>query len=240
VLAQVRAQYRDALERTRARGEPPAAELIFELGSVAALQALMLARERRFAEALAPAQEAMDWREQALALEPHNRGMAGALAADRNLLAGLNLDLGDAAAALAASAPGWAALDRLMAEDPGNQTWSSHRRWLAFHHGRALLGSGRPAEALPVLQVSEDWLAPQVADPACPARLRTRWARTRCALARGHAALGQPQPHLLDEPAARLEAHLQAEPGDDDARQALLECREQLASAALPGARQGS
>ncbi|MBC7717563.1 MAG: serine/threonine protein kinase, partial [Pseudorhodobacter sp.] len=135
------------------------AEAVFQTGTVVSTRALLLARLKQFSAAAEAAREAISWREQATALQPHHRGYQGGLAADRNLRAGLCLDLGDAVGALQASTPGWAALQRLIAEDPGHDAWREQQRWLSFHHGRALLGTGRAEEACEVLQLSADWLS---------------------------------------------------------------------------------
>jgi eukaryotic-like serine/threonine-protein kinase len=230
-LSRVDLVYAGQIDRAQRRGEPPPAYACFQRGTAASNRALLLARQQRFAPARDAAREAVQWREQALALEPHNRTLAGGLAADRNLLAGLSLDLDDPAGALAASAPGWAALERLIAEDPDQATWLSHRRWLAFQHGRALLGTGRPAEALPVLAVSDDWLAPLVASGQAAPRQLVRWARTRRALVQAQRQLGAPSHDLLTAPLAALQRHLAANPADVDAERALAECQAVQAAA---------
>jgi hypothetical protein len=222
-LERLRGLYGEALCAAQAAGAATAA-VRFQIGTVASTQALMLVRQQQLARAHAAATEAVAWREQALAEEPHNRTMAGGVAADRNLLAGLCLDLGDPVSALHTSSQGWLALERLIAEDPGQQTWLSHRRYLAFHHGRALLATGQARQALAVLAVSDDWLTPLQADAACTPRLRLRWARTRLSLAQAQRALGRPAGPLLDEVVQALERHLETT-DDAEGRQTLADCR---------------
>jgi hypothetical protein len=161
-------------------------------GNAASIRALIQLRLQQWAEARDSAAQAVERRARACALEPHNRTWQAGLLADRNLLAGLCMDLGDAQAALAASQPGWLALQPLMDEDPGNPNWPTQRQWLAFHHGRALLATGQPQAALPVLQVSANWLQElQAAGQATP-RQQARLVRTWLALAQARQALGAP------------------------------------------------
>jgi eukaryotic-like serine/threonine-protein kinase len=213
-------------------GQPAMAADWFEVGTAHGRRALLMARQRRFAEALPAAVESLQWREKALALEPHNRMIQGGVAADRNLVAGLNLDLDRPHDALKVSSAGWAAITQLTAEDPGNQTWVLQRLWLSFHHGRALLRTNRPAQAMEVLQVSVDWLAPLVASGESAPRQRTRWARSVLALVQAQRAVAMGDGHeQLGAVAQLLEQHLRQAPGDEDARSAWAECLALQASA---------
>ncbi|MEO5734118.1 MAG: serine/threonine-protein kinase [Rubrivivax sp.] len=190
-LQQARVQYLEAAAMPSATR----AYDVFQVGGAVVTRALILLRLGRWTEALAAAQEAVRHREQACALQPHNRTLQGGLAADRNLLAGLCLDHGDAQRALLTSTAGWASLDRLIDEDPGNQTWTQQRRYLALHHGRALLACSRPADAVRPLQLSADWLVAERAaaapDRPLALRLQLRLARSWLALEQARQALGQ-------------------------------------------------
>jgi hypothetical protein len=244
VLDRVDAVYSAAQARARRRGQGLPAYACFQRGTAASMRALMLARERRFEAARDAARQSTQWREQALALEPHNRTLAGGLVAERNLLAGLCLDLNDTDGALAASAPAWAALQRLIAEDPERASWQSQQRWLAFHHGRALLRSGAAESALPVLHMSADWLQAEAQAGRATPRLVLRWALSECALEAARRLLAStpsststpsptPRPGLA---AARqaLQAQLQSDPSDDDTGRALVECDGLLAAQPAP------
>ncbi len=163
-----------------------------KLGNTASIRALILLRQQQWHAARDSALEAVQQRSRACALEPHNRTWHAGLVADRNLLAGLCLDVDDPAGALAASQPGWAALQQLTAEDPDNPLWLNQRRWLAFHHGRALLANGRPQPALSVLQVSADWLYELHAAGQATPRQQARLVRTWLAMVRAQRALALP------------------------------------------------
>ena len=167
------------------------AQAVFQTGTVFSTRALVLARLKQFSAAAEAVREALRWREQATALQPHHRGYQGGLAADRNLRAGLCLDLGDAAGALQASASGWVALQRLIAEDPGHDAWREQQRWLSFHHGRALLGTGRAEEACEVLQLSVDWLSALQAEGRLTPRQQTRLIQTQESRAQALRMLGR-------------------------------------------------
>ena len=163
-----------------------------KLGNAASIRALIQLRQQLWHAARDSAFEAVQQRARACALEPHNRTWHAGLVADRNLLAGLCLDVDDAPAALAASQPGWAALHQLTADDPDNPLWPTQRRWLAFHHGRALLAGGQPQPALAVLQVSADWLHELHAAGQATPRQQARLVRTWLAMARAQRALATP------------------------------------------------
>ncbi len=238
--AQAQALYRKGVDLARAAGRVPAVDDVFGLGTSVSTRALILARLQRRPEAAAAAREAISWRKEALVLEPHNRTVAGGLAADRNLLAGLSLELGDPAAALDASAPGWAALERLTAEDPGNASWITQRQWLAFHHGRALLALGRPEEAVPVLAVSAHWLAAMAAAGQAAPRQVVRLARTWLALLDAGAAPPL-RPSADDLVGVQLLLRPLAQAAEPDAAAALAACelaweQQQISSARNPPA----
>ena len=222
VLQQASTVYQQAVQRR----QPPRMEDVFQVGTMAGTRALILARQERWAEALTAAQQALLWRQKAALLEPHNRVVAGAVAAERNLLGGLCINSGRAAQALAHTRVAWVELQALLTEDATQQTWLSQRRFLALNHGRALLAVGQPAEALSVLQVSADWLtALRDAAKASPMHLR-RLAQTRLAQAQGLHALGRLAEALAlaRTAAAELQALVQAQPGDRDHALALGEC----------------
>ncbi len=214
--------YEEAVQRR----QPPLMEDIFQVGTLAGTRALILARQERWADALTAAQQALLWRQKAVLLEPHNRVVAGAIAAERNLLGGLCINSGRAGEALAHTRVAWAELQALLTEDSTQQTWLSHRRFLALNHGRALLAAALPAEALDVLQVSADWLNTLRDDvKASPMHLR-RLAQTRLAQAQGLQAMGRPGEALplARTAAAELQVLVQAEPSDRDHALALGEC----------------
>ena len=203
-----------------------------KLGNAASIRALILLRLQQWSAARDSAAQAVEHRARACALEPHNRTWQAGLLADRNLLAGLCLDVGDAPGALAASQPGWLALQPLMDEDPQNTHWRIQRQWLAFHHGRALLATGLPQQALPVLQVSADWLQElQAAGQATP-RQQARLVRSWLAMVQAQRALG-PSEHgpaaTWLQQAGDLLAHLG---GSDEAD--VLKARQEWAAALAP------
>ncbi|MEK8051803.1 serine/threonine-protein kinase [Ideonella sp. DXS22W] len=172
-------------------GRSPDMEDVFQLGTVAGGRALVHARLEAWDAALAAARDSIAQRQRALALAPHNRTVQGAVAADQNLLGGLSLNVGDSAGALAATAPAWATLARLIAEEPAHTNWRTNQQALALNHGRALLGQGRAAEALPVLGVAEAALAPLVAGGQANATQQRRLAQVRLAQAQAHHRLGE-------------------------------------------------
>ena len=217
VLAQAQALY---LQLTCGPG-PVQMDDVFQLGGVSAGQALILARQERWLEAIVAARSALAQRLRASALEPHNRVVLGAVAADRNLLGALCLTAGDVPAALAEGDAAWAALLRLMAEDADNQAWREQQRYLALNLVRARVAAGDAAAALPVLQVSADWLGPIVAGGAGRPMQRRRLAQTQLAQACALHALGGPVAAvaLATEAAQALQA-LVAEPGTEAATEA--------------------
>ncbi len=214
-LARARSWYLQAI----GDGRSPDAQDVFQLGTLASSRALVHARLEQWPEALAGAREAIAQRQRALALTPHSRTMQGAVAADQNLLGGLNLNLGDSAAALAATAPAWATLARLVAEEPAHANWRTNQQALALNHGRALLGQGHAAQALPVLAVAEAALAaPVAAGQASPVQQR-RLAQVRLAQAQARQRLGDAATARRQAAAvvAALRGLTSAQPADRDA-----------------------
>ena len=139
--------------------------------------------------------------------------------------------------ALAEGHAAWAALQRLMAEDADNQAWLLQQRYLALNLGRAPVAAGDAAAALPVLQVSADWLRPIVAGGAATPMQRRRLAQTQLAQACALHAVGVPADAVAwaTEATQALQA-LVAEPGTErDSWMALGEC-----AATLSGWQQGS
>ena len=187
ILAQAQALY---LEMTRGPGVA-AMEDVFQVGTVAGSRALIFARQERWAEAVAASSEALTQRGLAHSMEPHNRVVQGAVAADHNLLCALHLTAGDKAQALLHGRAAWALLQTLISEDPANQVWPVQRRNLALNLGRALTATGDAQGALPVLQLSADGLAAAVqAGNASPLQ-RRRHAQTVLAQADALHATGQ-------------------------------------------------
>ena len=213
-LQQAAGLYQQAVDSAN----PPHMEDVFQLGTVAGSRALILARQERWPEAQAAARDAVQQRNRALALEPHNRVVQGGVAADLNLLGGLCLNTGDAACALQATEQAAALLATLIAEDPGHQAWRKQRQFLALNLGRALLTSGQPEAALAALAVAADWLGPVVAQGQASPMLQRRWAQTRLARATALWALGRrPEAQALAaQAAADVQVLAQAQPQERD------------------------
>ena len=186
-LQQAAALYQQAVDSSH----PPPMEDVFQLGTVAGTRALILARQERWAEALAAARDATRQRRRALALEPHNRVVQGGVAADLNLLGGLCLNTGDAPCALQATQEAAQLLDLLAREDPANEAWHKQRRFLALNLGRARVASGQARAGLSALAVAADWLGPLVAQGQASSLLQRRWAQTRLAQATAEWSLGR-------------------------------------------------
>ncbi len=200
---------------------------VFQLGTVASSRALVLARLDRWPEAVAAARQAVEQRCRASAMAPHDRVVMGGVAADRNLLGGLHLNLGDAAGALDATQRAWDTLEQLLADDPDNEAWRTQRRFLALNHGRALAGTGAGADALAVLQHSADWLAPLAASgQATPVQCR-RLAQTRLAMAQALETLDRSADAvpLAEAALAELQRLVAAEPGDREHARVLAQAR---------------
>ena len=226
-LQQAATLYQQAVDSA----SPPQMEDVFQRGTVAGSRALILARQERWPQAQAAAREAITWRRQALALEPHNRVVQGGVAADLNLLGGLCLNTGDAACALQATQEAAQMLASLRREDPANQAWRQQAQFLALNLGRALLVSGQPEPALAALQVAADWLGPLVAQGQAAPMLQRRWAQTQLAQAGAHQARGRPAEALVlvGRAAQALQALVARQPQDRDHWLVLGECAATLA-----------
>ena len=78
--------------------------------------------------------------------------MPDGLAGESNNLATVLLDLAQPAEALERTTEAVALMRGLEKSDPGVPTWTKRRQAYSLHHGRALLASGRAAEAMPMLR----------------------------------------------------------------------------------------
>ena len=186
-LAQAQAMY---LEMTAGPGDVNM-EDVFQVATVAASRALICARQERWSEALAASALALAQRQRASDLEPHNRVVRGAVAADHNLRCALQLTVADPALALHHGQAAWALMQTLIADDPGNQAWPAQQRNLALNLGRALTASGDAAAALPVLQLSADSLATALRSGSATPLQRRRYAQSLLAQAQAAHQLGQ-------------------------------------------------
>jgi hypothetical protein len=122
----------------------------------------------------------------------------------------------------------------LLREDAGNR--GAHDAFTAFglHHGRALLGVGRPGEAVPVLQALIDASGAPVS-----AAGQRRASRARLALAGALQALDRGREAIVvaDQARTELEAQLAAEPKDINGWPLLAQAQSRLHALALPAER---
>ena len=182
----------EAVAGVASNGTAPeqAMENQFELANVYAGRALTLARLERWPAAQAAARETLVQRLRASSLEPENRVVQGAAAADHNLLGGLCLNVGDWAGAISHTRAALGGLQTLSKADPTNNAWQTQRRFLSLNHGRALLRTGDARGALVELRVSADWLTPLVASGKASALQRRRLGQTHLAQAEAQHAVG--------------------------------------------------
>ena len=226
VLAQAQALY---LDMTSGPGAV-AMDDVFQVATVAGSRALIFARQERWAEAVAASDQALLQRMRACAMEPHNRVVQGAVAADHNLQCALHLTVGDKAQALHHGRAAWVTLQTLISEDPGNQAWPVQQRNLALNLGRALTATGDAQGAMSVLQLSADGLAAAVQAGTATPLQRRRHAQTLLAQAQAQAqALHATGPHaeahaLAGQAAAALQALVQEPGAERDSYMALGEC----------------
>jgi len=228
VLEQAQAMY---LAMTRGPGTV-SMEDVFQVAAVAAGRALIFARQERWAQAIDASTQALAQRQQAGDMEPHNRVVQGAVAADHNLHCALLLTVGDVARALHHGQAAWVALQTLVAEDPGNRAWPVQQRNLALNLGRALTASGDAAGALPVLQLSADGLAAAMREGSATPLQRRRHAQTQAAQAGALHQLAQREEArtLATQAATALQALVQEAGAERDSFMALGECAVCLSS----------
>ena len=165
-------------------------------------------------------------------MEPHNRVVQGAVAADHNLQCALHLTVGDKAKALHHGRAAWVTLQTLISEDPGNQAWPVQQRNLALNLGHALTATGDAVGALPVLQLSADGPAPGVQAGTASPLQRRRHCQTLLARAGAPHSLGQAVPAhgLATQAAAALQTLVQEPGAERDSLMVLGECAVCLSS----------
>jgi hypothetical protein len=143
---QAEALYRGLLGRSHKEGDT-----LYQLGTIAGARMLTLNRLGRSTEAVTHGQRGLQYKQQALALEPENVAYRQAVAGEANNLASTMLDAGQPQAALPVVQLSEATMRAMEADDPGNAIWAQRRRFFALHYGRVRLAVGQPAQALPYL-----------------------------------------------------------------------------------------
>ncbi len=194
--------------------DPEDTEVLYQLGTVAGAQMIVLSKQGRLAAAAAHGRRAVDYREQALSLDPGHVAYRHGAAGERNNLTLVLLDNGDVAEALAVSERGEALISALVAEDASGPTWVASRRLFALHRGRALLAAGQADQALPRLLDAQ--LASAGATDSQGLR-RCGWCHLETA--RAYQALGRRDDaaEAVAAALADLQAGLQADPADEKA-----------------------
>lgn len=196
---------------------PADGDALYQLGTLAGAQMIVMKKLGRLEEAVAHGRRAVAYRENCLALQPDNVAYRDGSAGERNNFTLVLLQLGTpegVAEALEVSARGEDIINRLQQLDPGLPTWAARRRLFALHRGRALLAAGDAAAARPRLQDALDGMA----EAGAGALLRRRgWCALE--LARAQQALGESDAARAMSQAAchDLRRFLQASPGDPEA-----------------------
>ena len=121
------------------------------LGTLHGSRAISHARLGQLEAARHDAQEAIRYRERAVAQEPANVVARDGLVTEATNGGVILLRLGDAPAALAATRLAWAHVQTLARENGAGNKWLDNQPRVAQHHGRALLANGQFAEAAQVL-----------------------------------------------------------------------------------------
>ena len=231
-FAEAEAIYLRLLRSERASADDTVTSL-HQLGTIAGARMLVRAKQGRADEAVEHGLRAVDYRRDALQHTPDHVGFRYALATECNNLATCYLDAGDASAALE-----WTTLARdtaptLACDDAGNRNVHEASIRFGLHHGRALCGVGRPAEALSALQAVIDEPGASVAAPN-----RRRASRARLALAGALCDLGRNEEALVVAEAAQaeFEAQFTAAPHDIDGWLLLAETQRLRHALALPPA----
>lgn len=145
-----------------AADQPDDSDVPFQLGTIHGAQCIVLSRLGRTQAALEAGRRGLQYRAQALAMQPANVGYREGFAGESSNFTTKLLDAGLVDEALDVSRQGEEVICALQAEDPHMPTWTQRRRWFAMHRGRALLAAGQPADAVPRLQ--EAMLGMQAAD----------------------------------------------------------------------------
>lgn len=207
---------------------------LHQLGTIAGARMIVCAKQGRAGEAAEHGLRAVGYRRDTLRRAPDHVAFRAALATESNNLASCWLEQGDAHKALE-----WTTLARetaaaLARDDADNRDRHEAYIFFGLHHGRALCGVGRPAEALPALQALIDETGPAVA-----ALGLRRASRARLALAGALRALGRDgeAAAATQQVCAELQAQLADEPTDTDGWLLLASGQALLHGLAPPAAR---
>ena len=213
----------ETLFATLAAEQPTDGDVSYQRGTVAGAQMIVMKKLGRLAEAAAAGRRAVQWREQALALQPLNTAYREGTAGERNNLTMVLLEAGLTDEALAVSARGEALIQALEAQDPALPTWRARRQLFAMHRGRALLHAGQAEEALPRLQDAMLGMA-----EASSATLLGRRGWCGLELARALIAAGRHEEARAAAAAATrdLQALLFEQPADAEARSRLAQAQQ--------------
>ena len=193
-----------------ARGTATAEDL-HQLGTIAGASMMVCFDLDRKEDAVRHGEAAMRQRQANVDAHPDHVAYRNGLATEANNFSYLLNALGQFQHALVCAQTADAALLQLEQADPQHAPWREIRLRASLHQARALTGLGRPAEALPLLQVLCD-PATQVAAAGGP--WRVAWARLEMAhalrdLDRHGQALAQ-----VEQALPVLDAAAQANPGD--------------------------
>ncbi len=185
----------------------------YQRGTIAGARLLILSKQGRLEEAATQGRLAVQHRRQSLALAPDNVAMPDGLAGESNNLATVLLDLAQPAEALERTSEAMALMRGLEKSDPGVPTWTKRRQAYALHHGRALLASGRAAEAVPMLRD-----AAALMTSATQGNALRRRGLAHLALAEALAATGQRADAATQTAAAQehLQSFVVSQPRDVD------------------------
>ncbi|MDP1693392.1 MAG: serine/threonine-protein kinase [Burkholderiaceae bacterium] len=184
-FAQAEAIYLRLLHADRASDDDTLTSL-HQLGTIAGARMIVCANQGRAEEAVEHGLRAVGYRRDAVQRTPEHVGFRQTLATESNNLATCYLDLGDAQRAFEWSTLARQTMAALLQIDSENRDWRQAFLVFGLHHGRALCGVGRPAEALPALQALIDATRPDT-----PAFGRRRASRARLAMAGALQALGR-------------------------------------------------
>jgi hypothetical protein len=154
------------------------------LGALYGSRAISQARLGQLEAARHDAQQAIRFRERAVAQEPANVVARDGLVTEATNGGVILLRLGDAPAALAATRLAWAHVQTLARENGAGNKWLDAQPRVAQHHGRALLANGLYAEAAQVLpQAVALWQARLAEQPGEHPRRMLAWMRLQLAKA---------------------------------------------------------
>ncbi len=198
---------------------------LYQLGTLAGAQEIVMLKAGRLDEAVAHGRRAVALRDRSLALQPQNVAYRDGAAGERNNFAWILLERRrpeDVAEALGVTARCEALIAALYSEDPALPTWAQRRRWFALHRGRALLAAGQVAEALPRLRLA---LEAMTGDVSGTLLRRRGWCRLELARAERAAGDTEAAREAARLAARDLEAFVAAQPDDRDAVRLLVELR---------------